>query len=93
MSKPAEPKLVAVALNCSVKVSGTLYAPDDVIEVTEDIAKRLIAQKAADPWSSEAETVTEIEEPEIKKTPFKNGKDSKPKGSKPAPADEDEAVA
>lgn len=50
-----EEALVTVALNCSVKVSGTLYAPNDVIRVPEDIAKRLIAQKAADAYSLEQE--------------------------------------
>jgi hypothetical protein len=101
MSKPAEPKLVTVALNCSVKVSGTLYAPDDVIEVSEDIARRLIEQKAADPWKPEAEAAPEVEVKEAKKPegnepPDPDGKDSKPKGGKdsePAPDGEKEAAA
>lgn len=50
-----EEALVTVALNCSVKVSGTLYAPNDVIRVPEEIARRLIAQKAADAYSLEQE--------------------------------------
>jgi hypothetical protein len=50
-----EEALVTVALNCSVKVSGTLYAPNDVIRVPEDIARRLITQKAADAYSLEQE--------------------------------------
>lgn len=99
MSKPTEPKLVTVALNCSVKVSGTLYAPDDVIQVTEDIAERLIAQKAADPWTPEPDPEVEIkkdEEPKGDETPTPGDKDSsKPKGGKDkaAPADEKETAA
>ncbi|MHA6685359.1 hypothetical protein [Mesorhizobium sp. A556] len=54
MSKTEE-KTVTVALNCSVKVSGTLYAPDDVVKVTEDIARRLIEQKAAEIYVVPAE--------------------------------------
>lgn len=98
MSKVVESKLATIALNCSVKVSGTLYAPDDVIEVTEDIARRLIEQKAADPWRQEVETapeadVEEIEEPETDETPAKGGKDSKMKGGKPSPVDDEEDLA
>lgn len=63
MSKTEE-KTVTVALNCSVKVSGTLYAPDDVIRVPEHIAERLIAQKAADLYEVPAENVTASEEQE-----------------------------
>lgn len=63
MSKTEE-NLVTVALNCSVKVSGTLYAPDDVIRVPESIAERLIAQKAAAYYEIPAET--EAEPAEIK---------------------------
>lgn len=66
MSKTEE-NLVTVALNCSVKVSGTLYAPDDVIQVSESIAERLIAQKAADLYAlpEEPEAAAPAADPEI----------------------------
>lgn len=35
----AEENVVTVALTCSVKVSATLYAPDDVIRIPESIVR------------------------------------------------------
>ncbi len=86
-AKPAaEETKVAVAIKCSVKVQGALYAPNDILKVTPEIARKLISIGAAEAYAPTAAAVPDTDA----EAPAPSAKESRRgKGKASFPAEDD----